>query len=159
MTYEEIIESRIQEAMAAGAFRTLPGEGRPLPFRSADQLAGDQWLGFKMLRDADLLPDWLLQAKEIEQLQERLREIDHRHEEMIAAARKSGEWERFMAAIRSIRQEYEAAARSLRRKQDRFNHDAPSIHLERPGIWIEHHLERLDTRISSPLDARKTSPL
>ncbi len=146
-----MIESRIQEAMSAGVFRNLPGEGKPLGSNEAEKLAGNQWLGFKVLRDADLLPDWLLQARDIEKRQERLAELDARHGRLVEAARESGEWHRFMPGIDQLRRDYERDARELRRRQDRFNHDAPSVRLERPGIWVEYHLERLDSRLSCPV--------
>ncbi len=152
VSYEELVESRIQEALSAGAFRNLPGEGRPLRSWDEEQLAGDQWLGFKVLRDAEMLPEWLLLAREIEQHRETLDQLDQRHENLVLAARQAGRWERLMPVVQQLRAEFEHEARTLRRKQDRFNHDAPNIRLERPGIWVEYHLERLDSRISCPIE-------
>jgi hypothetical protein len=151
MAFRDLVESRIQEAMAAGHFSRLRGEGRPQRFDNNEDLAGDNWLGFKILRDADLLPEWLMLARDIERAQERLDRIDRRHDELTATVRASGRWESAFPAIARLRSEYETEARALRRMQDRFNHDAPSIRLERPAIWVEHHLARLDARVSSPL--------
>src|SRR5690606_34884129 len=120
------------------------GEGRPQRFDNREDLAGDNWLGFKMLRDADMLPEWLMLARDIERAQAELDRIDRRHEELTDTVRASGRWEVAYPGIARLRAEYETAARTLRRMQDRFNHDAPSIKLERPAIWVEHHLARLD---------------
>ena len=151
VSIEEIIESRIQEAMTAGFFSNLPGEGKPLVFDKAEQLAGDQWMGYKLLRDASLLPEWLMLAKDIERALDELSEIDGLHAAHVELARTTGNWEYYFPAIAHERERFEKLARETRRKQDRYNHDAPSLHLERPGIWVERRLERMDQRIASPL--------
>jgi hypothetical protein len=45
-----------------------------------------------------------------------------------------------------LRAKYEKGAREIRKKQDRYNHDAPGFRTQRPGLWVEYHLERLTTR-------------
>jgi hypothetical protein len=146
VSLEKMIESRIQDAVAAGLFSGLPGEGRPLAATEDEGLAGDNWLGFKMLKDANILPAWLELAKEIETDSRALDAIDARHAEWVDLARGSGNWERYRPAIERLRTQFGERARALRLKQDRFNVDAPGIRLERPGIWVEHHLERLEAR-------------
>ena len=144
---DELIENRIQEAMAAGAFRNLRGEGRPLPFRPEDALAGDRWLGFKVLRNSDALPEWLELAREIERDTEALRSIDAEHEALAQHAAASGRWRETAPLIAACRRAYAEAARALRRKQDRFNIEAPGHLSQRPGIWVEEQLRRLDHRV------------
>lgn len=146
---EELIEARIREAVAEGAFDNLKGMGEPLRFRQEDLLAGDNWLGFKVLENGGLLPEWLMLAKEIESDRAALRRLDERHAEAVALAESSGAWAALASTIRERRDAFEAAARALRKKQERFNHDAPSIRLERPAIWVEHHLARLDARVAT----------
>lgn len=148
MGYEEIVESRIQDAMAAGAFRNLAGEGRPFAFRPGDHhLAGDDWAGFRILENGGMLPAWLMLARDVEALETRLAALDARHAALAAAAQGGAGWGSLAPAIRHARTTFESTARALREKQDRFNHDAPSIALERPAIWVEHHLARLDDRL------------
>lgn len=151
MGIEEVIESRIQEAMKAGMFSNLPGEGKPLVFDKAEQLAGDQWMGYKLLRDASLLPEWLMLAKDIERAVNELAEIEKAHSAHIELARSTGDWDKYLPAILHERERFVKLARETRAKQDQFNLDAPSVHLERPGIWIERRLDRMDARVSSPL--------
>ncbi len=148
MSFEELIESRIRDAVAEGAFDNLKGAGQPLRFRDEDALAGDNWLGFKVLENGGLLPEWLMLAKEIEADREHLRRLDARHAEAVDLAASSANWAAHASTIRERRDAFEKAARALRRKQDRFNHDAPTIRLERPAIWVEHHLARLDARLA-----------
>lgn len=151
MAYRDLVESRIQEAMAAGHFSNLRGEGQRQRYDDAESLAGEQWLGHKMLKDANLLPEWLMLARDIERALEQLASLDRSHAELTDSARETGRWESTLPAISRLRAKYEEQARAVRRMQDRFNHDAPSIRLERPAIWVEHHLDRLDCRLSCPL--------
>lgn len=146
MSLEKLIESRIRDAVAEGQFDNLQGAGQPLTFSSEEDLAGENWLGYKILQNGDLLPEWLMLAKEIETDRERLAALDARHAEAVELAASSGDWAGHAASIRTRRDAYESAARQLRQKQDRYNQNAPSIHLERAGIWVEHHLARLDAR-------------
>lgn len=151
MSLEELIETRIRDAVAEGAFDNLKGAGQPLRFRNEDALAGDNWLGYKILENGGLLPEWLMLAKDIERDREALRRLDDRHAEAVDLAATSGNWAGHESSIRECRDAFEASARMLRRKQDQFNHDAPSMRLERPAIWVEHHLERLDARVAKRL--------
>ncbi len=48
MDHLRMVESRIQEAMAAGVFEGLHGRGQPLDLR-AGELAGDLWPGHHIL--------------------------------------------------------------------------------------------------------------
>ena len=59
MSIEALIESQVQDALAAGAFDNLPGAGKPLPPPEAERLAGTNWLGFKVAQNGGMLPGWL----------------------------------------------------------------------------------------------------
>src|SRR5688572_23730094 len=147
VSLEKSIEGAIQEAMAAGAFKNLPGEGKPLVFdRLAEELAGDNWLGFKMLQNNGYTPEWLSLGREIELDLEALALIDRNHAEFCESAGSAADWARIAPAVDRLRTKYEDSARAIRKKQDRFNHDAPGLRTQRPGIWVEHHLERLMAR-------------
>lgn len=147
MSLEKTIEGAIQEAMSAGAFKNLPGEGKPLQLsRDAKSAAGDNWLGFKMLQNGGYLPEWLNLGREIELDLEALALIDQNHRDYCEAAGDGGGWARVGAAVDRLRASYEAKARAIRKKQDRYNHDAPGIRTQRPGIWVEYHLDRLLNR-------------
>jgi DnaJ family protein C protein 28 len=147
MSIEKSIEGAIQDAMAAGAFKNLPGEGKPLKFSRQEQaLAGDSWLGFKMLENGGYVPEWLNQGKDIETDLEALALLDRNHQEYCDSARTAADWERFAPSCDRLRARYEERARELRKKQDKFNLDAPGMRTQRPAIWVEYHLERLQQR-------------
>lgn len=147
VSLEKAIESQIQEAMAAGVFDNLPGAGKPQEFSLGEQLAGDNWLGFKMLQNGGMMPLWLESGREIEKDLERLKKIDDDHASLCAQAARHADWDGYRAAILHARGRYEELARAIRKKQDKYNNDAPGIRTQRPGLWVEYHLERLDRRV------------
>lgn len=147
MSLEKSIEGAIQEAMAAGAFSNLPGAGKPLRYsREQQAYAGDNWLGYKLLENGGYVPEWLNLGREIELDIEKLGVIDRNHREYCDGAATPEDWGRIGPAVDRLRASYESLAREIRKKQDRFNYDAPGIRTQRPGIWVEHHLERLTSR-------------
>ena len=146
MSLEQLIESQIQDAMAAGAFDNLPGAGKPLPPNDLEKLAGENWLGYKVLQNGGLLPEWLGLAREIERDYEALSALDRRHAELVDAAAAASDWARFHSGLAYLVGQYEERARELRKKQDRYNVNAPGVRTERPGIWVEFHLDRLRER-------------
>lgn len=145
MSWDQIVESRIQEAITEGVFDGLPGAGQPLTDRPEDSLAGANWVGNKILRDAGALPEWLVVAREIEHETAALAAMEVRHAQLIAAAATIG-GASDAQRIADLEAKFEAAARALRRKQDQWNYDAPAMSLERPAIWVEERLERLRAR-------------
>ena len=144
MSFEKLVESRIRESLDAGAFIGLRGEGQPLKTNGAEALAGDDWMGFHILQSADALPVWLLLGREIEH---DLLELQHRRERyrrLYAAARRSGKAETFNLDLEIRREAYRALAIAIRRKQDQFNLSAPGRLSERPGLWVEYEVAKLD---------------
>ncbi len=149
MEFENVAESRIREAMDQGLFENLVGAGQPLNGLEHDALAGENWMGFHLLKNGGLLPERLELAREIDLEYAALDRLDRRHAAVVEAARSTGDWVGFAGALRSARQAYERHARAIRARQDRYNIGAGSIAAERPGIWVEHHLARLDARVTA----------
>ncbi len=146
MSFEQLVENRILEAIEEGAFANLAGAGAPLPHREAERLAGDLWLAHHILGNAGALPAWLELAREIERDAERLMRIEREHGALVRQAGGTGDWRHLAPAIAARRRAFAAAARALRVKQDRYNIEAPGIRSERPGVWVEERLRRLDAQ-------------
>ena len=148
MSFDKLIESKIQDAIKAGSFNGLRGEGQPLRgIRPTDALAGENWLGFKILENGDMLPLWLTLGREIELDSHAVDRLEAQYLDWVGLAGATGDWERYAPALRRARKRFCTAARELRSKQDRFNIDAPSIRLERPQIWVEGRMERVDAKL------------
>ena len=68
MREHDVIENRIQEAMATGAFDDLPGRGKPLPMNENpfEAISGDA-LAHRILKNAGCAPGWVEQGKAVRQ--------------------------------------------------------------------------------------------
>ena len=56
--WESWIDQQIREAQERGAFDQLPGRGRPLDL-TPNPYARDQYLAFKILKNAGCAPEWI----------------------------------------------------------------------------------------------------
>jgi len=75
-----VADEKIKEAMRRGEFDHLPGKGKPLP---PDDMAGvpeELRLGFKLLKNAGMIPEEMLLRKEMVTL-----------EDLLATCRDEGE--------------------------------------------------------------------
>lgn len=64
--WESSIDRQIRKAMEEGEFTNLPGEGKPLNLNDDPNTPDHMQLAFKILRENDLAPDWIVQGKELE---------------------------------------------------------------------------------------------
>ena len=157
MGLEKLVESQINEAIASGAFDHLAGAGRPLPPPSdAEKLAGDHWMGFKVLQNGGMVPEWLALGREIERDCEELARRERIYLETCDAASEAREGLDRAAAHALAR--YETLAHEIRKKQERFNFKAPGPRSQRPPIWVEFHVERLAGRFPWSAGAGASSP-
>ncbi len=64
---ETLVERQIREAMEAGAFDSLPHQGKRLPLED-DSAAGAWALAHRMLKNAGVAPPWIETDKEVRRL-------------------------------------------------------------------------------------------
>jgi hypothetical protein len=64
--FEQIVEERIKKAQRQGEFKDLPGAGKPLDLHSDQHIPEDLRLPYKILKNADCLPEEVAFKKEIQ---------------------------------------------------------------------------------------------
>lgn len=67
-----LIDEILQDAMRNGHFNDLPGAGKPLKLDDDALVPETQRMAHKLLRDNDLVPDWMAQGKELDAERDRL---------------------------------------------------------------------------------------
>lgn len=72
MSFEQLVENKIREAMAKGEFDNLPGQGQPLDLTAYFNTPSDLRLGYAMLKGAMFVPPEVELRREIERLKEQL---------------------------------------------------------------------------------------
>lgn len=70
--FGKLIENKIREAMEAGEFDNLPGEGKPLDLEAYFATPSDLRLSYSVLKSARCLPEEVELRKEIESLNEQI---------------------------------------------------------------------------------------
>jgi hypothetical protein len=78
--FERIVEERIKKAQYKGAFKNLPGAGKPLNLDSDQHIPQDLRLAYKILRNADCLPPEIELKKQIQRTEELLVEMQDTRE-------------------------------------------------------------------------------
>lgn len=68
--FEQIVEERIQKAQRQGEFTNLPGAGKPLNLVSDQHIPEDLRLPYKILKNADCLPEEIALNKEIQRTED-----------------------------------------------------------------------------------------
>lgn len=78
--FDQIAEERIREALAAGVFDDLPGQGRPLALDDLEGVPEDLRASVLVLRSAGVLPEELLLRKELLRLSDLIAACEDAHE-------------------------------------------------------------------------------
>jgi len=63
--FQKIAEEKIQEAMRRGEFDNLPGAGKPLPPDDLDRVPEELRTGYKILKNAGLIPEEMQLRKDM----------------------------------------------------------------------------------------------
>ncbi len=69
------IDDILREAIERGAFQNLPGQGRKLDLDEYFDTPEDVRLGYGLLKSNDFLPEEVQMLKDIEALQEKLKQV------------------------------------------------------------------------------------
>lgn len=70
--FEHLAEQKILAAIANGEFDNLPGQGRPLNWEDDSAIPASLRLSFKILKNANILPEEMQLKQDLAALQERL---------------------------------------------------------------------------------------
>ncbi|MEM7535654.1 MAG: DUF1992 domain-containing protein [Chloroflexota bacterium] len=57
--WQDIVGKRLDDAVEAGMFDNLPGQGKPLDLSKESLVPEDQWLANKILKNNELTPSWI----------------------------------------------------------------------------------------------------
>jgi hypothetical protein len=154
MSWIEIIADRkIRDAQEEGLFDNLPGKGQPLNLDFDPRVPPELRAAYRMMKDAQLLPDWIQLDKEIRQRQSqweaRVEAYAARREEDVARrpARGGKGYDEDLDRSRE-RFLYRAAEGlcELNRMIDRLNLMVPVISRQRLRIDLAGRMEELEAQ-------------
>jgi len=135
--WRDLVEQRIQDAMAAGAFDNLPGEGKPQNLLRNPYLDPSLELAYGLLKHNGFAPEWIARDKEI------------REELEAARARLRAAWAQRQAspADETVWQvaleRFEETLTQLNRKIDDFNLVVPIPSCQRVRLKLADELRQV----------------
>lgn len=154
MSWIEIIADRkIRDAQDEGKFDDLPGRGQPLHLEFDPRVPPEQRAAYRLMKDAQLLPDWIQLDKEIRQRHERwTARLDEFARSFAQEAERQGEKNaRTRPEMLDRRRDYflrEAAEglRDLNRMIDRLNLIVPTATKQRVRLNLAEWMRELEER-------------
>lgn len=134
---QSLVEQRIQEAMAEGAFDNLPGAGKPQPLNENPFVEPGQAWAFGLLKRNGFAPRWIELGKQIRQetaaARDQLRRAWQFHQQN--PDESAAGWARAVAR-------FEEAAGQINRKIDDYNLLVPLLSSQQPRLSTPAELRR-----------------
>ncbi len=154
--WADLVERQIREAMARGAFRDLPGKGKPLDLERNPFLDESLEVAYKVLRDGGFAPEWIEADKEVrarvDDWRRRLRAAWEAFCEEVAA---SPSVERRRRAEEMWRRRWER----LRRELDELNEAIDIANLKTPMAWLHRPRLRVERELQRAKQNRNPDPV
>ena len=111
---ERMAEQRILEAQRKGEFDNLPGKGKPLEIEDLSQVPEELRIGYKILKNARVLPPEAELIKDIHILEDLLKHVEDEGER--SALAKSVQWKMIRLDLLKRRSLDSGSLRSYGRK-------------------------------------------
>ncbi|MFD1020781.1 DnaJ family domain-containing protein [Thalassobacillus hwangdonensis] len=70
MDFTSIVEEKIKQSIQNGELDNLPGKGKPLPKDDLEHIPDELKMGYRILKNANILPEELQLKKEVVSLEE-----------------------------------------------------------------------------------------
>jgi DnaJ family protein C protein 28 len=149
--FELIADRKIRDAMEEGRFDDLPGKGKPLNLDVDLSVPPEQRMAMRLMREANLLPDWIQLDKEIRQRQERIRTKTEAYAQRREAdLERAGDQSPALRLVDGRRDDFLIYAakelRDLNRAIDRFNLIVPALSRQRLRLKLPTVLAELEER-------------
>ena len=148
--WDSLVDRLLQEAREDGKFDNLPGQGKPVKIEDDSHIPEDMRLANKILKDNDLVPEWIMHGKDIEAMQDRL--ADNMRKGLRAYRGALADADRAGDLVKQERAEttWKLALETFQRAADKLNSEILSYNLKvPPGIPhkfkfdVERELNRL----------------
>jgi hypothetical protein len=151
---EAVADRKIKEAQDEGLFDNLPGKGKPLNLDEDSRVPPEQRLANKLLKEANVLPDWIELDKEVRQTQvqweRRIDAFGRRWEEdrrRRIATFRLGEDDLPDRNRDHFLLEVAIGLRALNDRIDRLNLIVPTLAQQRPRISLRERMRELEERL------------
>lgn len=129
----DIIDEIIRDAQRKGEFANLPGQGKPLKLDDDAQTPPHLRMAYKILKENDLAPDWVEQARALDHKRETLLQLIHsaarEYRGALNDAARSSEPEQQRQRVEKV---WTLKQKSLRDQVAKYNREVLSYNLKVP---------------------------
>ncbi len=142
-SWNEFAREQIEEAVKSGKWKDLPGKGQPLDLREDPNVPPHLRLGHKILKDADMVPEWVSASQELRGLHDqtlRQREQLWREGRSHALSKASV----YEAWRKQTRHKWERALHAFNRVASSFEWKAPRAAYRPPMFRVGDELKEFD---------------
>ncbi|MEQ8675670.1 MAG: DUF1992 domain-containing protein [Aggregatilineales bacterium] len=152
----DLYDKAYQKAVEEGQFDNLRGTGKPLDLKTDDDVPDELRYAFKLMRENDIAPEWIMSGKALEHSQERLTRRAHTIVQRFYAM--NADAERVAANQRTIfrrnaREKFDMDKRNLEKDVVRHNKEVTDYNLKVPNGIVHRTYFNLDTVLGRLLDA------
>lgn len=92
--WERIVERLMRDVIGDGDISNLPGAGKPFVFKDDSHTPDDMRAALKIMKDHEVIPDWIVMGRALEQREEELRQQiasrASRHRQELRSAQAKG---------------------------------------------------------------------
>lgn len=141
--HESWIERLIREAMESGEFDNLAGSGQPLDLGDDAATPPDLRMAYKLLRDNNLAPEWIIIGKELAAARPAL---------LNTLRRAAQRYRRAYGNLAAAKMRWEQAQAEFRGGAERYNRKAQTYNLKAPPGVAHKLLIVVDREIQRALD-------
>ena len=131
--WDSLVDRLLQEAQDSGKFDNLPGQGKRIEFEDDSHVPEDMRLANKILKDHDLVPEWIMHGKDIESMQDKL--VDNMRKGMRAYRGALADAGRAGDLVKHERAEttWKRACETFQQAADKLNSEILSYNLKVPS--------------------------
>ena len=146
--WQSEIDRAISEMLEQAQAQGLPGEGRPLRLDDSEYTPNDQRMAFKLLKDNDIVPEWVMRGKDLEaanaRIKAKLLKAAKAYRMQLSLAQKAAEQH-------NAEKRWQAVQRQLEVEVERYNDQVLSYNLIVPAGITHRKLMRLHVLVQRVL--------
>lgn len=137
--WDSHVDQTIRKAMEEGQMDNLPGAGKPLKLDNDPNTPNEMKLAYKILKDNDLAPDWMMTGRELNEREKKLRD---RVQRTASAYQSSQRSESDPSKRIQAEHAWNRAQQQLALDSARFNRDLATYNLKAPqGVARRSHFD------------------
>ncbi len=149
MSNSSIVDEILKDAIESGAFKNLPGEGKPLKLEDETSVPEELRLAHRILRANDLAPDWIMDGKAISDTQAALtKEVRVQTRRYLKELREAESSSTPELNRQHINQRWDVTKAALRERINKLNKDILNFNLKVPRGVTHRPLFDLDREIA-----------